>query len=79
MPMPPPKPSTEGPRDRGVHAEIKQIVRALRANGPCSIEELSRLVGADYWDSGKFARAVAIAVADGEVVRGPAGELQVSG
>ena len=30
-PMPPPKPSTEGPRDRQVFHEMGQIVRALEA------------------------------------------------
>ena len=29
MPMPPPKPSTEGPRDRQVFHEMGQIVRAI--------------------------------------------------
>ena len=69
MPMPPPKPSTEEPRDRHVRHEIDQIVRALRTEGPQSSEELARLVGAPYWDAGRFERAIQHAVSDGLVVQ----------
>jgi hypothetical protein len=69
MPMPPPKPSVEGPRDRQVKHEIDQIVRALRNEGPQSSEDLARLVGAPYWDSGRFEKAVMFAVSDGLVVQ----------
>ena len=34
MPMPPPKPTTEGPRDRQVFHEMGQIVRAIEAERP---------------------------------------------
>lgn len=50
MPMPPPKATTEGPRDRQVFHEMGQIVRAPEEQGPQSVEELSRLVGATYWE-----------------------------
>ncbi len=43
MPMPPPKPSTEGPRDRQVFHEMGQIVRAIEANGPQTRESLHQL------------------------------------
>jgi hypothetical protein len=69
MPMPPPKPSTEGPRDRQVKHEIDQIVRALRNEGPQSSEALAALVGAPYWDGGRFERAMLFAVSDGLVVQ----------
>ena len=36
MPMPPPKASTEGPRDRQVFHEMGQIVRALEATRPAA-------------------------------------------
>ena len=52
MPMPPPKATTEGPRDRQVFHEMGQIVRALQAQGPQRLEDLSRLVGAPYWEAG---------------------------
>jgi hypothetical protein len=78
MPMPPPKPTSEGPRDRHVAHETGQIVRALEANGPCPPEELAGLVGAAYWESGRFDRALAFAVADGLVVRAADGRLQAS-
>ncbi len=69
MPMPPPKPSTEGPRDRQVKHEMDQIVRALRHQGPQSSEALAGLVGAPYWDTGRFERAIMFAVSDGLVVQ----------
>jgi hypothetical protein len=69
MPMPPPKPTTEGPRDRHVHHEIDQVVRALRSEGPQDSESLARLVGAPYWDDGRFEKAVMFAVNDGLAVQ----------
>ena len=78
MPMPSPKASTEGPRDRQVFHEMGQVVRALEHNGPCQPEELATLVGAAYWEAGRFERALSLAVADGLVVRGEGGLLQPS-
>jgi hypothetical protein len=78
MPMPPPKPSTEGPRDRQVLSEMRQIARAVAENGPIQPEELTTLVGASYWEPGRFERALALALADGLVVRGEGGVLQPS-
>ena len=69
MPMPPPKPSTEGPRDRQVTHETHQLVRALQAHGPHSAEDLALRVGAPYWETGRFERALQYALADGLVVR----------
>jgi hypothetical protein len=75
MPMPPPKASTEGRRDRQVFHEMGQLVRALEGQGPQSPEDLKRLVGAAYWEGGRFDRALAFAVADGLVVIGPDNRL----
>jgi hypothetical protein len=75
MPMPPPKPSTEGRRDRQVMAEVGQLTRALQAEGPQSPEELARLVGANFWEAGRYERALAFAIADGHVVRTAEGRL----
>jgi hypothetical protein len=66
-PMPPPKPSTEGPRDRQVFHEMGQIVRALEANGPCTPEELREIVGGRWWEADRFDRALALAASDGLV------------
>jgi len=74
-PMPPPKASTEGPRDRHVHYEIGQIVRAVQARGPQTPEDLRSLVGADYWEHQRFDRALAFAVADGMLTRQGDGRL----
>ena len=75
MPMPPPKPSTEGPRDRQVMAEVGQLTRALSAEGSQPPDELSRLVGASSWEPGRYERALAFAIADGHVVRTADGRL----
>ena len=75
MPMPPPKASTEGHRDRQVFHEMGQIVRALEAEGPCDPDELAARVGAAYWEQDRFERALAFAVADGLVSRGAEGRL----
>jgi hypothetical protein len=73
MPMPPPKASTEGRRDRQVFHEMGQIVRALEAEGPCTPDELAARVGARYWEHDRFSRALAFAVTDGLVSRGQDG------
>ena len=79
MPMPPPKASTEGPRDRQVFHEMGQIVRALEATGPQTPEDLATAVGAAYWESGRFDRALAYAVSDGLVFRTGDGQVSASG
>ena len=68
-PMPPPKPSTEGPRDRQVFHEMGQIVRALEAHGPAAAEELRDIVGGRWWEEHRFERALAMAASDGLVHR----------
>jgi hypothetical protein len=78
MPMPPPKPSTEGRRDRQVFHEMGQLARAVEHNGPSTPEELATLVGAAYWEHGRFERALNLALADGLIVRGEGGILQPS-
>lgn len=78
MPMPPPKASTESPRDRQVFHEMGQIVRALESQGPQRLDDLARLVGAPYWEAGRFERALALAVADGLVVESPDDRWQAS-
>jgi hypothetical protein len=77
MPMPPPKATTESPRDRQVFHEMGQIVRALEQQGPQRPEDLSVLVGAPYWEAGRFDRALSFTVADGLVVQDADGLLQV--
>jgi hypothetical protein len=75
MPLPPPKASTEGPRDRQVAHEMSQVVRALRAEGPMSRAALADRLGAVYWDDDRFDRALGYVVADGLVVRTADGML----
>jgi hypothetical protein len=78
MPMPPPKATTESPRDRQVFHEMGQLVRAIEDQGPQTVDDLAHLVGATYWEGGRYDRAVALAVADGLLVRGPDGRLQAA-
>lgn len=78
MPMPPPKPSTEGRRDRQVFHEMGQILRAVERNGPISPDQLEQVVGAAYWEPDRFERALAFAVADGLVVRNADGLLEAT-
>jgi hypothetical protein len=75
MPMPPPKPTTEGKRDRQVFHEMGQIVRALEAEGPLTPEGLRHVVGATYWERDRFDRALAFAVQDGLVYQTSEGSL----
>ena len=78
MPMPPPKASSEGPRDRQVMHEMGQIVRALEATGPMSVERLAEVVGAAYWEQHRFDRALALCVADGLAYQTSEGTLSAS-
>jgi uncharacterized protein YcaQ len=64
-PMPPPKASTEGPRDRQVLHEMGQIVRALEARGPLAPDDLREIVGGTWWEEHRFDRALALAASDG--------------
>ena len=68
MPMPPPRPSTEG-RDRILEHEVAQVLRALRSEGPQASEDLAALVGARFWEPGRFERSVLAAVASGRIIR----------
>jgi len=79
MPMPPPKATTEGPRDRQVFHEMGQIVRALEARGPMTPEDLGVLVGADFWEGGRFQRALALATSDGLVHTTAEGKVNAAG
>ncbi len=68
MPMPPPKASTEGRRDRQVFHEMGQIVRALEQQGPQTPGRApSGSSARRYWEHHRFDRALAFAVADGLV------------
>jgi len=78
MPMPPPKPSVEGHRDRHVAHEMAQIVRALSVNGPQHPADLARLLGVEYWEPGRFEKALAFAVTDGVVHRSADGTVATS-
>lgn len=75
MPMPPPKPTATGQRDHHVAHEIGQLTRALAVNGPQQPGGLAAIVGAEYWEPGRFERALAFAVTDGVVHRSADGTV----
>ncbi|HET6627776.1 MAG TPA: hypothetical protein VFG63_15400 [Nocardioidaceae bacterium] len=75
MPMPPPKPSTEGRRDRQIFHEMGQIIRALEHEGPQQPERLAEIVGARFWEHDRFDRALAFTIADGLALRTADGEI----
>jgi len=54
------------------------MVRALRAEGPQKPDALEHLVGARFWDPGRFDRALTLALADGLVLRDQHGRLTTS-
>jgi len=56
-------------------AEVGQLTRALHTEGSQSPDELSRLVGASYWEAGRYERALGVAIADGHLVRTSDGRL----
>ena len=76
MPMPPPKPTTEGRRDRQVFHEMGQLVRAVEANGPSDPEGCASSSGAAYWEAGRFESRPRVRRRRRALVRGPGGELQ---
>jgi hypothetical protein len=76
--MPPPKASgvkRPGARHR---EQVRQIVRALRAEGELPRDDLARLVGAPYWKPRQFDRAVQTAVSEGLVETTDDGRLAVT-
>ena len=78
MPMPPPRASTAGTPGGNVKREIDQLVRALRSEGPQGKAELETLVGARFWEQGKFSRALDRAVSRGRIKQLPDGRLEAT-
>ena len=68
MPMPPPRPSTDR-LDRLLEHEVAQVLRALRAEGPQSSDDLSTLVRARIWAPGRFERAVLAGITSGRIIQ----------
>lgn len=75
MPMPPPRPSSEGIRDHQERHEIGQISRAVSELGPVTTDALAEALGARYWAPGRFEEALRVAIRDGIVVRDSSGTL----
>ncbi|KRF34785.1 hypothetical protein [Nocardioides sp. Soil805] len=78
MPMPPPNPTTDGRSDPQTRHEVQQVVRALREEGPAPVTRLEEVLGARFWDDGRFEHAVAVALTEGLVRRGTDGALASS-
>ena len=58
--------------------EVSQVVRALERNGGCTEEELALLVGAAYWERGRFSRVLTFMKYDGLICQDAAGELRLA-
>jgi hypothetical protein len=73
MPVPPPKPSTET-TNRRVQREMRQIKRALQAEGAMELDALRTAVGGAYWDKERFDKALVFALDSGNVVKDQEGK-----
>jgi hypothetical protein len=69
VPMPPPKPSTDQGAGRRTQREVVQLTRALADKGPLDHAGLAEVVGAAYWEVGRFDRALIVGVDSGRIVR----------
>ena len=78
MPMPPPKPTHEGHRDRQVFHEMGQIVRALERQRPPAPRRPGPAPGRGVLGAGRFDKALAFAVTDGLVHRSADGTVATS-
>jgi hypothetical protein len=78
MPMPPPKATSVKRAGARRREQVRQIVRALMAEGELSRDDLARLVGAPYWKPGHFDRALQTAIAEGLVETTDDGRLTIS-
>jgi hypothetical protein len=61
--------------DRHLLREVGQVVRALEANGRSTEEELAVLVGAPYWERGRYHRVLEFMKSDGLVTQDEAGVI----
>lgn len=75
MSLPPPNSSVSERRSRRTEEHSQQLVRALRAEGAQDQHVLYQLVGAPYWRSGQFDKALRAAVTDGRIHRTDNGRL----
>jgi len=58
MSTPPQKQPGKPGGNRRRRQEIQQIQRALQDQGPADADTLKRLVGATYWEAGRFDKAL---------------------
>jgi len=76
--MPPPKPSGESNRQPRRRREFEQIERALKDQGPADTETLQRLVGAPYWQAGRFDKALSWSLQKKLLVRDDDGRYRLA-
>ena len=76
--MPPPEPSNEA-NNRRAQREMRQIKRALQAEGPMGQDALRTAVGGAYWDKDRFDKALVFALDSGNVVKDKEGKYAASG
>ena len=79
MPNSPQRPNGEQKQlNQRRRREFEQIERALQDQGPSDAETLKRLVGGDYWQAGRFDKALQWAVQKKLLVREDDGRYRVA-
>jgi hypothetical protein len=63
------EPPVPGAPETALDSEIDILARAVGENGPMSVRDLHRAVGARYWGPGEFRKALREALAENRVVR----------
>lgn len=78
MPMPPPGPASEPQRNPRRGREFEQLERALKDKGPCDADTLRGLVGGDYWQAGRFDKALSWAIQKKLLIRDDDGSYRLA-
>lgn len=78
MPKQSSRPDTELAGGQRRRRETDQIVRALRAEGPASKEELATRVAATYWEEERFDQCLTWALGKGLITKDADGRLSAA-
>lgn len=78
MPKQQSRPDSELAGGQRRRRESDQVVRALRAEGPASKEELATRVGATYWEGDRFDQCLTWALGKGLITQDADGRLSAA-
>ncbi len=76
--MPPSGPTSEPQLNQRRGREFEQLERALKDKGPCDADTLRSLVGGDYWQAGRFDKALSWATQKKLLVRDDDGSYRLA-